>query len=66
MEFKLVQAVLALLVPAALSVDITSDRSTKSDCVCLTVLELVVYPRGIMIWSADNQRSVPLSPRSLS
>lgn len=37
MKFTSGQAILALLLPAAWSVDITSDRNPKYVCVCFTM-----------------------------
>lgn len=38
MKLNFGQAILALLLPAALSVDITSDHSPKYACVCFAIL----------------------------
>lgn len=47
MKFTSGQATLALLLPAALSVDITSDRRPKDVCVRFTIFQLVPPPLAL-------------------
>lgn len=39
MKLNFGQAILALLLPAALSVDITSDHSPEHACVCIAIFK---------------------------